>query len=222
MRARWETACPGAGRRAELVRLRKRATVDDRQLGPVGQRSRSGVRRRPVKATAASSARCALTACWPIPRYSPPILRLANQADNQMPPAHPEPDPGPPGRKGDPRNGVRKLLLMGTERLDTRGWDCLQAALEPYDEIAPTVGKPVRKSSPTSEPQIPIRPPTDWTTPFPGAKSPRCTESPAPSPDGVPKSKPVSRPAPAADALKQPTPKSKTSNVRPWASANSR
>jgi len=37
------------------------------------------------------------------------------------------------GRADDPLYSVRKLLLMGAERLDERGWERFHAALTPGD-----------------------------------------------------------------------------------------
>jgi hypothetical protein len=42
-------------------------------------------------------------------------------------------------RKDDPLYRVRRLLLMGAERVDERGWERIHAALgtgDPYDEVA--------------------------------------------------------------------------------------
>jgi len=37
------------------------------------------------------------------------------------------------GWKGDPLDDIRKLLLMGAERVDDRGWECIHAALDAGD-----------------------------------------------------------------------------------------
>jgi hypothetical protein len=43
------------------------------------------------------------------------------------------------GRKGDPLYGIRRLLLVGSERLSERGWERIRAGLaagDPHDEVA--------------------------------------------------------------------------------------
>ena len=67
------------------------------------------------------------------------IVRLANRALDECRRRTQNDALGHRGRKGDPLYGARKLLLMGSERLDPRGWDRLRAALDagdPYDEVA--------------------------------------------------------------------------------------
>ena len=67
------------------------------------------------------------------------IVRLANQALTKCRQRTQTDTTGHRGRKGDPLYGARKLLLMGSERLDGAGWERLRSALgrgDPYDEVA--------------------------------------------------------------------------------------
>jgi len=75
------------------------------------------------------------------------------------------------GWKGDPLYDVRKLLLMGAERVDERGWERIHAALaagDPDDQLADawTAKEKVRSVYLTDDP---LRPRRRWTTPSPGA-----------------------------------------------------
>ena len=67
------------------------------------------------------------------------IVRLANQALTKCRQRTQTDTTGHRGRRGDPLYGARKLLLMGSERLDGAGWERLRSALgrgDPYDEVA--------------------------------------------------------------------------------------
>jgi len=82
-----------------------------------------------------------------LPRIAPPTLlrllmplrsHLANDAVTRCRQRVQQDTVGDRGWKDDPLYGVRKLLLMGAERLDERGWERLHAALDagdPDDEI---------------------------------------------------------------------------------------
>jgi len=61
------------------------------------------------------------------------IVRLANDAVTRCRQRVQQDTVGHRGWKGDPLYGVRKLLLMGAERLDERGWQRLHAALDAGD-----------------------------------------------------------------------------------------
>ena len=67
------------------------------------------------------------------------IVRLANQALTRCRQRTQTDTIGHRGRTGDALYGIRKLLLTGAERLDDRGLQRLQTALDrgdPYDEVA--------------------------------------------------------------------------------------
>ena len=66
-------------------------------------------------------------------------MRLANQALTKCRQRTQTDTTGHRGRKDDPLYGARKLLLMGSERLDDAGRERLRRALDagdPYDEVA--------------------------------------------------------------------------------------
>ena len=67
------------------------------------------------------------------------IVRLANRSLDDCRRRTQNDTTGHQGRKGDPLCGARKLLLMGAERLDPRGWERMRQALDegdPCDEVA--------------------------------------------------------------------------------------
>ena len=67
------------------------------------------------------------------------IVRLANQALTKCRQRTQTDTTRHRGRRGDPLYGARKLLLMGSERLDGAGRERLRSALDagdPYDEVA--------------------------------------------------------------------------------------
>ena len=67
------------------------------------------------------------------------IVRLANQAVTKCRQRVQNETLQHRGQKGDPLYGIRKVLLMGAERLDERGWERLHAGLnagDPDDSVA--------------------------------------------------------------------------------------
>ena len=85
------------------------------------------------------------------------IVRLANRALDDCRRRTQNDALGHRGRKGDPLYGARKLLLAGAERLDPRGTQRLQQALEqgdPCDEVADcwTAKEKVRSVFKTKDP----------------------------------------------------------------------
>ena len=61
------------------------------------------------------------------------VVRLANDAVTRCRQRVQQDTVGHRGWKDDPLYGVRKLFLMGAERLDERGWERLEAALDAGD-----------------------------------------------------------------------------------------
>jgi len=61
------------------------------------------------------------------------IVRLANDAVTRCRQRVQQDTVGHRGWKGDPLYGIRKVLLLGAERLDARGWQRLHAALDAGD-----------------------------------------------------------------------------------------
>ena len=67
------------------------------------------------------------------------VVRLANQAVTRCRQRTQQATLAHRGWKGDPLYDIRKLLLLGAERVDARGWSRLHAALaagDPRDEVA--------------------------------------------------------------------------------------
>jgi transposase len=66
-------------------------------------------------------------------------VRLANSAIDDVRRRTQQDVLGHRGRKGDPLYGIRRLLLVGSERLSERGWERIHAGLaagDPHDEVA--------------------------------------------------------------------------------------
>jgi transposase len=66
-------------------------------------------------------------------------VRLANAAIDDVRRRTQQDVLGHRGRKGDPLYGIRRLLLVGSERLSERGWERIHAGLaagDPHDEVA--------------------------------------------------------------------------------------
>lgn len=66
------------------------------------------------------------------------VVRLANAAVDDVRRRTQQETLGHRGRKGDPLYGIRRLLLVAGENLDTRGWDRLQRGLDdgdPWGEV---------------------------------------------------------------------------------------
>ena len=61
------------------------------------------------------------------------VVRLANQAVDDVRRRTQQETLGHRGRKGDPLYGIRRLLLVAGENLDQRGWDRLQRGLDAGD-----------------------------------------------------------------------------------------
>jgi transposase len=69
-------------------------------------------------------------------------VRLANSAIDDVRRRVQQDVLGHRGRKGDPLYGIRRLLLVGSERLSERGWERIHAGLaagDPNDEVAAAV-----------------------------------------------------------------------------------
>lgn len=61
------------------------------------------------------------------------VVRLANQAVDDVRRRTQQETLGHRGRKGDPLYGIRRLLLVAGENIDQRGWDRLQRGLDDGD-----------------------------------------------------------------------------------------
>lgn len=69
-------------------------------------------------------------------------IRLANAAIDDVRRRVQQEQLGHRGRAGDPLYGIRRLLLVGAERLSERGWERIHAGLaagDPHDEVAAAV-----------------------------------------------------------------------------------
>lgn len=69
-------------------------------------------------------------------------VKLANSAIDDIRRRVQQEQTGHRGRTGDPLYGIRRLLLVGAERLTERGWDRIHAGLaagDPADEVAAAV-----------------------------------------------------------------------------------
>jgi transposase len=155
------------------------------------------------------------------------IVRLANAAVTRCRQRTQQATLEHRGWKGDPLYDIRKLLLMGAERLDENGWQRIWAALrdgDPDGEVQDCWARR-RRSATSTSPVTLTKPPSGSTTLSPGVATP----TPVPSSDGSrrpsaaggPRSSPATPPAPPTAPSKRRTCSSSRSSAQAAGSGTS-